>query len=826
MNKGKSTVYKFDSGNLVEIKEEREDEIINSLLRYVSLTNKENDIFIYIPIKERREKRSIIEAIYKHMKHSEENLPKDNGKIYLVSALSELLRQKETISPILSFLWEDEPDEMNPPMKTILFGSSSYHETLPEKVQNIKETLEFLNRFPGWKWKILIVDDDFKNEEQGKNLKKFYKNFFSHLLRVNNSEKILVEGKVFEDLATTPWHQLIDYDFIFVDLLEEETLKGKEVLEKLKLYKDINIVPLIFGFSKLSREDIRVSLLRDLDYFFNKGEFLFQIPFHFLYIVEQIINNKMPEEPGIDYKKIGENIIFLYAKEPPKYENIAFIHKLISAELGEYKKIYAYHIPEGYGGADKFKIEVDTERGTTAPFFLKIDEKDDLSFERFAYHRYIKGRIDNFTGRISERIVRFKGKSSILYSGVASWKDYLAKNGLLTFGDFLENPQLSEENDQNMIKEYIKKIFGDVIFPLHNTKYSPSSQGGASNPSEPELYSLLAFYEPRLPYKREISENQLGDGEDAYEIIKTRIKEGKLELKIRNLKDNKTFVIKLTNFPENKNYLQAFLRKGKRISLKIKDLNNNHKLFLNVEKFKDKLPKDFPGKEGKEAVENLLKEEFENLEIANELLEKIPITVSVIHGDFNLRNIMIAPRSGTVWLIDFDRTKRGHLAFDFTELEITLRNFVLATYLKRAFLREYKGRSFSKEELKNTLYKDYFRPVEEAIKEPDETQVKKKLEGILKNLNDLEQRALIRTVLAIKYSRDFAFSHYFTTQHQAFEYWASLALFALSTLKFSDMYDPKHKEGAPLTALWMLWLAKEWIPKKEKVYVLKQKNVG
>ena len=60
-------------------------------------------------------------------------------------------------------------------------------------------------------------------------------------------------------------------------------------------------------------------------------------------------------------------------------------------------------------------------------------------------------------------------------------------------------------------------------------------------------------------------------------------------------------------------------------------------------------------------------------------LEKLPMllneaiagTQSTIHGDLNLDNILVGP-GGSVWLIDFARTRKGHALFDLACLEASL----------------------------------------------------------------------------------------------------------------------------------------------------------
>ena len=49
------------------------------------------------------------------------------------------------------------------------------------------------------------------------------------------------------------------------------------------------------------------------------------------------------------------------------------------------------------------------------------------------------------------------------------------------------------------------------------------------------------------------------------------------------------------------------------------------------------------------------------------LSETVSGSLSIIHGDLNLENILVGP-GGFVWLIDFAQTRDGHTLFDFAHL--------------------------------------------------------------------------------------------------------------------------------------------------------------
>lgn len=55
-----------------------------------------------------------------------------------------------------------------------------------------------------------------------------------------------------------------------------------------------------------------------------------------------------------------------------------------------------------------------------------------------------------------------------------------------------------------------------------------------------------------------------------------------------------------------------------------------------------------------------------------------PTYICTTHGDFNQHNLLV-DSTGYVWLIDFQRTGRGHILHDFTRLDSEIRFFLLAS---------------------------------------------------------------------------------------------------------------------------------------------------
>jgi len=90
----------------------------------------------------------------------------------------------------------------------------------------------------------------------------------------------------------------------------------------------------------------------------------------------------------------------------------------------------------------------------------------------------------------------------------------------------------------------------------------------------------------------------------------------------------------------------------------------------------------------------------------------IPMTVTTVHGDLNLGNVMVGSAGDKVesrnyWLIDFEKTHLyGHLAQDFAKLETDIRHYVIPKVLmdsmQLGYIRE-AGNATAKRELRSAL---------------------------------------------------------------------------------------------------------------------------
>lgn len=188
------------------------------------------------------------------------------------------------------------------------------------------------------------------------------------------------------------------------------------------------------------------------------------------------------------------------------------------------------------------------------------------------------------------------------------------------------------------------------------------------------------------------------------------------------------------------------------------------------------------------------------------------LTISTIHGDLNLANLLIAGRKPAFdyWMVDFAKTREnGPTAFDFVKLDTELRTQVLAPVLYRK-ASETMARGGNRQDVYRCLVEAYLaweRQIGPST-DPDSTQyrnisVSRRAEEFL---NDPRVEALFRiacyvrgkamAVLEVEEGR--------LEERPALEpeeYLVGLILYSLSALKFENLVDPRRNPAAPLPAL-------------------------
>jgi hypothetical protein len=164
------------------------------------------------------------------------------------------------------------------------------------------------------------------------------------------------------------------------------------------------------------------------------------------------------------------------------------------------------------------------------------------------------------------------------------------------------------------------------------------------------------------------------------------------------------------------------------------------------------------------------------------LEERIFGTMSTIHGDLNLENILVEPESGQAWLIDFATARDGHTLHDFMRLERDVLTRLLPEALAQAGL--------GPEAIGDLLLKLHAVSVAPTRSLPSPSQLALK--------KPFEMLAAIRR-MAGRCLRDPA---------RWGEYYRGLALHLLGALKFADLDDlpqaPLPKQVAFAAAAWLI----------------------
>jgi hypothetical protein len=197
-----------------------------------------------------------------------------------------------------------------------------------------------------------------------------------------------------------------------------------------------------------------------------------------------------------------------------------------------------------------------------------------------------------------------------------------------------------------------------------------------------------------------------------------------------------------------------------------------------------KVEKAFPGMEIPAPTITLAGQSYPNpLHVYPAMLEeRIFGTMSTIHGDLNLENILVEPESGQAWLIDFATARDGHTLHDFMRLE----RDVLTRLLPQALAQAGSG----PETIGDLLLELHSVSVAPTKPPPSPSQLELK--------KPFEMLAAIRR-MAGRCLQDPA---------RWDEYYRGLALHLLGALKFADLDDlpqaPLPKQVAFAAAAWLI----------------------
>ncbi len=566
------------------------------------------------------------------------------------------------------------------------------------------------------RWNILVIDDELKdNSTEGNKLFEIIEEILNRTFCKSKEEPIGVfkEDTFDEKKIENLLHKIPDIDIVLLDIVESNNgskLAGIEkVLPYLTRFRGVYKFPLIIMLSRLDFADIaHVAFREGADYYFPKKHFFYQLPRSLEEVVLYVLK-KQEKEEEFKENKIREILMKFSKKAFGKESNPEIIYKFTSGKSGGWVGLVRLQLKEkGITKGEIFRI-------------IKIDTKTKLYKEKYNYDTYIKGYIDNFCGRIEDPIIPLREKALIAYTVVGI--PYEIKNQM-SFTDFV----LSEK-DFNKIENAVEWIYRRILRPIHNIV-------GENNGNK----DIREFYRQLLPPYGEMDLLWQDEGDIyTFELQKIKKEENEIEAMLikpyneekannyrnKDLKFCANFIIK-DNRGEICTHILA--RRGKRITLRlneapdatkiyktfikqIKEIENKIKEFC---KYQD-IPKEHNGKE-KELIkinenENRyeifgeflpnpiywFKHKFEKNSEFREIVKNITFHYSVIHGDLQPENIVVTKdvyNRYNFWLIDFADTGVGHLAYDFTKMEVQLRLMIISDVLYNTIM--HRERTYEK----------------------------------------------------------------------------------------------------------------------------------
>ena len=573
--------------------------------------------------------------------------------------------------------------------------------------------------------------------------KKIYK-INKEIPKNNQSNKYCIKG------ISVPFnHETIsNMDVIFVDLLEEEKFKGLKWIKEFEHIKKISGFPFVIALSQLSRYQGQfISASEDVDYFLSKediisarGPSLLEIMWYHLQKKNELLLKVLDRDKSdkkIEVKNLQKN-----------GEHIKNLLKLLYySRYPDVKEIFVIKSSsKGKSGAGVYFVNVmiGDHDHITPTRVVKIDRLDNISFERYNFHKHISPHIESFTAVPSYNLAKIIIGENILaaheYTAVGSWKDYFGE-GIVDFEEFL-----LKYPDKEKVKEKTYQLFSLILSPLHRSRIDLKRiEEEYGEYYKIRLNSLLNFFEVFLRFKgREINKEARETGFKEFQVYSGESEETEEKMRVKLFQ--KVQVEKKERIQLYTSQLEPFLflRRGKIIKLNVEKKNDNEKdgYVLNLGP----------------CCELFLNHELDEL--------KKPPKLSLIHGDLHPRNILYSRSTDYLWLIDFFNSGPGVLAFDFAEFEVNTRWFVICEIIKKL-------------SAKHDKLLTYFNELEECImnfRNPETL-------SFINELKEPDKQSLISSVIAIQTAEEYAFTHYFPTEVERREYWTACGLFALCNLR-------------------------------------------
>ena len=328
-------------------------------------------------------------------------------------------------------------------------------------------------------------------------------------------------------------------------------------------------------------------------------------------------------------------------------EQEAILGKLFA----DFSEIMVSPVLGGKGGANLFLVKPIKADMQCATFIAKIGWKWETK-EEFDGAKIAEESLQNYCARIEGNIFE--------YNKYAGFKYTFAGTPLQTVKTFKE---FYKKNNTDNVQKILDKYF----------KLSEVWYGRSSRKRE---FPYKDFYNILLPADCSIEEASLPKNNKIYtdlEDVKINNWISLQNCKVLNIRENK-IKVQYGNFGYIIDYhyeqLPKGLSNGKTISIKGIVTKTRNERLKNIT---NSILAKITGKERKKL--NKYSAPLDNL---NSVLDSFYYTISIVHGDLNINNILI-DQFYNPWLIDFAKTlKNGHTAFDFVELEVDIKRFILS----------------------------------------------------------------------------------------------------------------------------------------------------
>lgn len=346
----------------------------------------------------------------------------------------------------------------------------------------------------------------------------------------------------------------------------------------------------------------------------------------------------------------------------------------------------------GKSGAAVYLVHPITKNGEFTPCVIKITGAEDVLLERYNYQHWISVALSNSCGRIENDVIFTSKKGAVRYNAVGNLLDYSGGRKPRMLYDVMLDARVKSCDKTALVE----RLFEVVLPPLYNLEgdvHHAASQSSTS-PAAHEEWNLAERMLRHSPIRVIESSLDMEKSGPWWQVVKgNRIR--RLGWEMCGNPDAVEYHIQESSEKDTSASQEQFssfslVRPGRtfRAGIESPTLREFYQTQLSCfDNWYEACKEAIRSSVGSEPV----------LDHLGRIICKAAglrgLRFGVIHGDLQPRNVMVTQSissAPSLWLIDFEKSRRGFVVEDFVKLEMSIRAGPLSDVLEAAMQSQEK----------------------------------------------------------------------------------------------------------------------------------------